>query len=92
MNPQGIDLNVWLSFHFEKGFDATVNMQINDIRVLESKEKACRRLLKWRDDNGVMHSDEIEEVLRMDKKKLTINEYRGDDNKTGSRKQRKRTF
>ena len=32
-----MDLNVWLSIHFEKGYDATVNMQRNDIRVLESK-------------------------------------------------------
>ena len=25
LNPQGMDLNVWLSIHFEKGFDATEN-------------------------------------------------------------------
>jgi hypothetical protein len=91
LNPQGMDLNVWLSIHFEKGFDATENMQRNDIRVLESKEKAHRRLWKWRDDNGVMHPDEIEEVFRMDKKKLTITEYRGNDKKARSCKQGKRT-
>ena len=39
LNSQGMDLNGWLSIHFEKGFDATVNMQRNDIRVLESKER-----------------------------------------------------
>ena len=39
LNPQGMDLNVWLSIHFERGFDATENMQRNDIRVLESKER-----------------------------------------------------
>jgi hypothetical protein len=44
LNPQGMDLNVWLSIHFEKGFDRTGNMQRNEIRVLESKEKAHRRL------------------------------------------------
>ena len=59
MNPQGMDFNGWLSVHFEKGSDATENMQRNDIRVLESKEKAHKRLWKWRDDNGVMHPDEI---------------------------------
>ena len=91
MNPQGVDLNGWLSIHFENGFDVTVNMQRNDIRALESKEMAHRRLWKWRDDNGVMHPDEIEEVFRMDKKKLPITEYRGDDKKAGSSKLRKRT-
>jgi hypothetical protein len=83
-----MDLIVWLSIHFENGFDATENMQRNDIRVLESKEKAHRRLWKWRDDNGVMHPDEIEEVFRMDKKKLTITEYQGGVKKAGSCKQR----
>ena len=87
-----MDLNGWLSIHFEKGFDATENMQRNDIRVLESKENTHRRLWKWRDDNDVMHPDEIEDVFRMDKKKLTITEYQGDDKKAGSHKQRKRTF
>ena len=91
MNPQGMDLNVWLSIHFEKEFDATEIMERNDMRALESKEKAHRRLWKWRDDNGVMHPDEIAEVYRMDKKKLLITEYRGDDEKAGSCKQRKRT-
>ena len=86
-----MDLNGWLSIHFEKGFDATENKQGNDIRVLESKEKAHRRLWKWRDDNGVMHPDEIEEVFRMVKKKLPITEYRGNGKKAGSCKQRKRT-
>ena len=86
-----MDLNGWLSIHFEKWFDATENMQKNDIRVLESKEKAHRRLWKWRDDNGVMHPDEIEEVFRMDKKKLSITEYRGNGKKVGICKQRKRT-
>jgi hypothetical protein len=90
LNPQGLDLNGWLSIHLEKGFDATENMQRNDIRVLESKGKAHGRLWKWRDDNGVMHPDEIEEVFRMDKKKLPITEYRGDDKKAGNCKQRKR--
>ena len=90
MNPQGVDLNGWLSIHIEKGFDATENMQRNDIRVLESKEKAHRRLWKWRDDNGAMHPDEIEVVFRMDKKKLPITEYRDNDKRIGSRKQRKR--
>jgi hypothetical protein len=74
-----MDLNGWLSIHFEKGLDATENMQRNDIRALESKGKAHRRLWKWRDDNGVMHPNEIEEVFRMDKKKFPITEYRGDD-------------
>ena len=69
----------------------TENMQRTDIRVLESKEKAHRRLWKWRDDNGVMHPDEIEEVFRMDKKKLPITEYRDNGKKAGHRKQRKRT-
>jgi hypothetical protein len=32
-------MNDWQNIHFEKGFDATVNMQRNDIRVLESKER-----------------------------------------------------
>ena len=90
LNPQGMDLNGLLSIHFEKGFHATENMQRNYIRVLESKEKADRRVWKWRDDNGVMHPDEIEEVFRMDKKKLLITEYRSDDKKAGSCKQRKR--
>ena len=76
---------------FYKGFDVTENKQRNDIRVLESKEKAHRRLWKWRDDNGVMHPDEIEEVFRMDKKKLSITEYRGNGKKVGICKQRKRT-
>ena len=84
-----MDFNGWLSVHFEKGSDATENMQRNDIRVLESKEKAHKRLWKWKDDNGVMHPEEIQEVFRMDKKKLSITEYRGDDNKAGSCKQRK---
>ena len=66
-------------------------MQRNDIRVLESKEKAHRRLWKWRDNNGVMHSDEIEEVFRIDKKKLPISEYQGNDKKAESCKLRKRT-
>ena len=79
LNPQGMDLNDWLSIHFEKGFDTAENMQRNDIRVLERKEKAHRRLWDWRDGNGVMHPDEFEEVFRMDKKKLPITEYRGDD-------------
>ena len=39
LNPQGMDLNGWLSIHFVKGFDVTENMQRNDFRVLESKEK-----------------------------------------------------
>ena len=86
-----MDLNGWLSIQFEKEFDAIENMQRNDIRVLESKEKAHRRLWKWRDDTGVMYPDEIEEVFKVDKKKLTITEYRGDDKKAGSCKQRKRT-
>ena len=85
-----MDLNGWLSIHFEKWFDATENMQKNDIRVLESKEKAHRRLWKWRDDNGVMHPDEIERVFRMDKKKLSITQYMGDDKNVGSCKLRKR--
>ena len=89
LNPQGMDLNVWLSIHFDKGFDVTENKQRNDIRALESKEMAHRRLWKWRDDNGVMHPDEIEEVFRMDKKKLPITEYRGDDKMAVSHKQRK---
>ena len=66
-------------------------MQRNDIRVLEIKEKAHRRLWKWRENNGVMHPDEIEDVFRMDNKKMSITEYRVDDKKAGSRKQRKRT-
>ena len=90
LSPQGMDLNGWLSIHFEKGFDATENMQRNDIRALESQEKAHKRLWKWRDDNGVMHPDEIEDVFRMDKKKLTITVYRGNGKKAGSCKQRKR--
>jgi hypothetical protein len=90
LNPQGMDLNVWLCIHFEKGFHATENMQRNNIRVLESKEKVHRRLWKWRDDNGVMHPDKIERDFRMDKKNLSITEYRGDDKKAGCRKQRKR--
>ena len=67
LSPQGMDLHVWLSIHFEKGFDATKNMQRNDISALESKEKVHRRVWKWRYDNGVMHPDEIEEVFRMKK-------------------------
>ena len=46
LNLQGMDLNGWLSIQFEKEFDAIENMQRNDIRVLESKEKAHRRLWK----------------------------------------------
>ena len=91
LNPQGMDLNVWLSIHFEKGLDATVIIQRNDTRALERKEMAHRRLWKWKDDNGVMHPDEIAEVIRMDKRKWPITEYRVDDKKAGSRKQRKRT-
>ena len=68
-----------------------MNMQRNDIRVLESDEKAHKILWKWRDDNGVMHPNEVEKVFRMDKKKLPITEYRGDDKKAGSSKLRKRT-
>ena len=87
-SPQGMDLNDWLSIHFEKGFDATENMQWNDIRVLESKEKAHRRLWDWRDSNGVMHPNEVEEVFRMDKKKLPATEYRGDNREAVSHKQK----
>ena len=36
-----------------------------------------------------MHPDEIAEVFRMDKKKLPITEYRGDDKKAGCFKQKK---
>jgi hypothetical protein len=85
-----MDLNVWLSIHFEKGFGALVIIQRNDIRVLERKEKAHRRLWKWIDDNGDMHPDEIAEVIKIDKRNWPINEYRGDDKKAGSCKQRKR--
>ena len=38
LNPQGMDLNVWLSIHCDKGLDVTENKQRNDLRALESKE------------------------------------------------------
>jgi hypothetical protein len=35
---------------------------------LESNVRADIKLWKWRDDNSVMHPDEIEEEVRIDKK------------------------
>ena len=89
LKPQGIHLNDWLSIHFEKGFDVAENKQKNDIRALESKESAHRRLWKWRDDNCDMHSNEIEEVFRMDTKKSSIPKNRDNVKRSGSWKQRK---
>ena len=40
LKPQGMHLNDWLNIHFEKGFHVAENKQKNDIRALESKEKA----------------------------------------------------
>ena len=89
LKPQGMHLNDWLNIHFEKGFDVAENKQKNDIRAMESKESAHRRLWRWRDDNGVMHPNEIEEVFRMDKKKSSIPQNRDNVKRSGSRKQRK---
>ena len=77
-------LNDWLNIHFEKGFDVAENKLKNDIRTLESKERAHRRLWKWRGDNSVMYPDEIEEVVRMDKKKSSIPQNRDNVKRSGS--------
>ena len=92
LKPQGMHLNDWLNIHFEKGFDVAENKQKNDTRALESKESAHRRLWKWRDDNGVMHPNEIEEVFRMDTKKSSIPQNRDNVKRSDSRKQRKRSL
>ena len=44
LKPRGMHLNDWLNIHFEKGFDDAENKQKNDIRALESNERAHRRL------------------------------------------------
>ena len=44
LKPQEMHLNNWLNIHLEKGFDVVENKQENDIRALESKERAHRRL------------------------------------------------
>ena len=59
---------------------------------LQSKERAPRRLWKWRNDNGVMYPDDNEELLRMDKKKSSIPQNRDNVKRSGSRKQRKRSL
>ena len=82
-------MNDCLNICFEKGIDVTENKQRNDIRILESKEWAHRSLWKCRDDNGVMHPDEIEVVFRMHQKKLPNPENMGDGKRAGSCKQRK---
>ena len=84
--------NDWLNIHFEKGFNVEENKQKNDIRALESKERAHRRLWKWSDDNGVMHPDEIEEIYRIDKKNHQYLKHRDNAKKSDSRKQRKRSL
>ena len=45
LNPQGMAVNGLLNIHFEKGFDATENMQRNIIRALERNEKAHYKAL-----------------------------------------------
>jgi hypothetical protein len=40
LNPQGMHMNDCLNICLEKGIDVTENTQKNDIRVLESKERA----------------------------------------------------
>ena len=84
--------NDWLNIHFENGFDVAESKQKNDFRALESKERAHRRLWKWRGDNGVMYRDEIEELFRMDKKKSSILQNRENVKRSESQKQRKRSL
>ena len=67
-----MDLNGWLSICFETVSDVVGNKQRSVIRVLESRERAQRKLWEWRDDSSVIHPDEIEEVLWMDKKSPQI--------------------
>jgi hypothetical protein len=90
LNPQGMALNGWLNIHFEKGLDATENMQRNDIRFLKRNEKAHIRLWKWRDASG-MYPVKIEELIRMDKRSHQVMETGLFKKRAGNYQQRKWT-
>ena len=84
-----MDLNGWLSICFETVSDVVGNKQRSVIRVLESRERAQRKLWEWRDDSSVIHPDEIEEVLWMDKKQSSNPEKSDYGKRVDSHKHRK---
>ena len=56
---------------------------------MECKEWVYGRMWEWRDSNGVIHLDEIEKVLWMEKRKLPHPVNRVYGKRAGSHKLRK---